>query len=250
MEKTVREAVNLLRVSFKMQRLDAQAEMPDRALMSMLNNTSLLFIKQTTDNRKLWNSPNIFQTIPCLNLKSVPLADCGFYTSSCNIARSLYKLPRIAEGTNWGMLIKGVYSIDGISRTFIESSSDRYANSLGLQQRTNKIHFWIQDNYLYITDENIQAVKITAFFEEDISEQLQYFPDYCGNALAKGCCSGSDEVSINDMNKCCPQNPLDLEFKCPGYMLNDVIKSITQTYLGVYEKVNESTTTGVPQLKK
>lgn len=232
-----REAISKVRGLFKLQNTDTYSNITDRLILSELQSTALKFIKQTTDRRKLWNSPNIFKTISCLKLQQVPLASCSNYVGNCTVARSVVKLPKIAEGTNFGMLIQGVYSVDMVSRRFIESTPDRYVNSLSLGLRNTQIHFWIQENYLFVGDDKIERIKISAYFEEDIPEDLIPYPSYCGTSLSKGCCPAADEtLSINNQALCCPPNPYDDEFACPGYMVDDVINTVAQRLLSTYKR--------------
>lgn len=234
-----REIISKVRGLFKLQSSETYVNITDRLILSELQSTALKFIKQTTDKRKLWNSPNIFKVLPCILLKQVPLSSCANYggDGSKTIARSVVKLPKIAEGTNFGMLIQGVYSIDTISRRFIESTPDRYVTSLSLGLKNKSIHFWIQEGYLYVGDDMIEKIKISAYFEEDISDDYIPYPTYCGKSLSKGCCPSADETtSINDLSNCCPPNPYDDEFACPGYMVDDVITTVAQRLLSTYKQ--------------
>lgn len=231
-----RENIARVRGEFKLNSADTYVNLPDRLILSELQSTAMKFIRQQTDKRKLWNSPNIFQTLYCLKLKQVPLAECCGYRSDCTISRTLVKLPKILEGTNFGMLIQGVYSIDGISRIFIESDPRRYANSLSLGLKNPQIHYWIWDGYLYIGSDSISQVKISAYFEEDIPEDLIPYPNYCGTALSEGCCPASDQQGAYDMTLCCPPNPYDSPSQVPGYLLDDVVKEVAFKLLQTYKR--------------
>lgn len=235
--RSLREVISEVRGMYKLNNSDTYQNIPDRLIGSLLQNIALNYVKQATDKRKLWNSPNIFTSIPCLPMKQVPLSECCSYTHPCTIARSVVKLPKIAEGTHFGMLIRGVYSVDfpnpnATSRRFIESTPDRFANSLGMKLKTKQIHFWIQDRYLYVSESEIEQIKIYAYFEEDIPLYFQSYPDYCGETRAKGCCPTSTPTDESDIyykdkiQNCCPPNPFDFEFKCPGYMYMDVLNAM------------------------
>ena len=240
-ERSLREAISRTRGEFKIISSDTVQNASDRFIASELESTALKFVRQVTDKRKLWNSGNLFTVLPCLKMQQVSIAECCGYRSDYIISRSVVQLPKIAEGNNFGMLIQGVYSIDLISRRFIESTPDRFVNSLSLGLKTNQIHFWIQNKFLYIGSDSIEKVKISAYFEEDIPESLQWYPGYCNSPLSVGCCSASSETnSINDMNLCCPPNPYDLEFKCPGYMQDDVIKEVANKLSGTYKRSADS----------
>jgi hypothetical protein len=218
-KRSLREVISETRIQFKMMSADTNVNISDRYIGSLLQSVALNFIKQATDKRKLWNSPNLFRPLACLKLKQVPLSDCCDYVNPCVITRTVKRLPKIAEGTHFGMLIQGVYSVDypnpnNKARRFIESTPDRYANTLGMKLKHQQIHFWLQDKYLYTSSPELQTIKILAYFEEDIPEDLLY-------------CSG-------DKKPCCPINPYDEEFQCPGYMYNDVIKETANILSSTY----------------
>lgn len=249
-KRSLREAISEVRGMYKLFNSDTYQNIPDRQIASYLQNVSLNYIKQATDKRKLWNSPNIFTPISCLKLKQVSLSECCGYSHPCTIARSIVQLPKIAEGTHFGMLIQGVYSTDfpnpnATSRRFIESTPDRFANSLGMNLKTKQIHFWIQDRYLYISEPEIEQIKIYAYFEEDIPIELQSYPSICNEKRAKGCCPTStptDDSNINDLSICCPSNPYDEEFTCPGYMYMDVLLAMEKV-LEPYKRSQDDKTT-------
>ena len=73
-------------------------------------------IKRETNLRKLWASDTLYTTIPCLEMKEVPISDCCEYAEECNVSRTVDRLPRISEG-NYQYVIQGVYSIDAMGGT-------------------------------------------------------------------------------------------------------------------------------------
>lgn len=214
---TIRGAVSQVRVFLKL--VSADDLISDRAIMNELKNTCLKYIKQQTDKRKLFSSANIFTTLKCIEMESVSLSECCAYTSACNISKSTLPLPRISEGI-YGPLIQGVYSMDK-RKKYKPSTATRYANFLELKSRRIDKFFWIQDNYLYISDEDIELVTISAYFEEDVDIDLY-----------------SCEKIVT-----CPENPLDLEFKCPSYLIDDVIKSTYVVLMETYKRSSADTAT-------
>lgn len=218
---TIRQEISNIRTIFKWVNQDVR--ITDRFLASKLQTIGKKFIKQATDKRALWNSPNLFTPIPCLKMQQVPLSECCDYTSECTISRSILPIPRILEGTKFGMLIQGVRSVSIKGRKFIESSADRYANSLDLELKTNQIHFWIQYNvdgyYIYTSESNLEILTLVAYFEDDIPDTLLY-----------GC-----ETSV----PCCPTNPLDKEYKVPGYMSDDIQKELERQLLETFNRRKE-----------
>ena len=74
--------------------------------------------------------------------------------------------------------------------------------------------FWKQNGYLYITDPDIDMAKLIAYFEDDVPDSLLT-------------CSGTVE---------CPLNPLDAEFKCPGYLEGAVLEMTNSHLLQTYKQ--------------
>ena len=195
---TVQDMISRVRSSFKL--IAADNVISNRVVADELKSAAIKLIKQQTDKRRLFSSDNIFTHIDCLEMQAVPLAECCDYKDPCMIARSKLKLPRIAENI-YGPLVQGVYSINGKVR-FDYADADRYANLLKMYPNKKGLRYWwIHNNYLYVTDSLIEEVNVSPFFEDFVDAR-----DYgCGNSLE------------------CPTNPLDMEFKCPGYLEADVV---------------------------
>jgi len=189
----------------------------DRAIAAELRSTALKFIKQQTDRRRLLASPNIFTTLSCIEMEEVPVSSCCSYQSDCMMAKSKEPLPKLAEGI-YGVLVQGVYSVDK-RVSFKQTSPNRYVNMLQLGMKNVDKYFWVgTDKYLYITDPNIELVSIIALFEDDVDFQLYT----CDNPPP------------------CPTNPLDLEFKCPGFLESGVVQETYKTLLETFERTKEN----------
>lgn len=189
--------------------ITADALVNDRAIFSEAKSVSRILIKRETDRRKLFQSPNLFTHLTCIEMIQVPLAECCEYISDKQISRSKHKIPKVAEGI-FGLLIQQVSSVDN-STFFKESTARRYANILKLGLAGDKF-FWLYNGYLYVSNEDLKAANMFAYFEEDIPLNL-LFPE-C-------------ECTAPPLNPC--QNPLDDEFKCPGYLestVKDMVRDI------------------------
>lgn len=217
---TGRKLVSDVRSMHKL--LSADGRITDRAILSEIRNNSLLLIKRETNLRKLWATDTLFTTLPCLELIEVPISECCGYVDPCTIARSKLKMPAMAEG-NYQYVIQGVYSINALggSGTKIkEVTVSRYTNMLKLAARNPKdIYYMVVNDYIYITNPNIQAIRLTAYFTEEVPNELLY-PD---------CCCGQD---IDQEEKCI--NPLDKEFPIPGYLESQTLTMVSQKLLGTY----------------
>lgn len=223
---TLRELVSNVRSLHKL--LSTDALITDRVIASELKVNSLLLVKRESNLRKLWGTDTVFTTIPCLRMKEVPISECCNYVDPCTIARSIEKIPRILEG-NYQYVIQGVYSINamgGIGKKFKEISVNRYINLLKLPVIKKEAYFWISNDYLYITDPFIEAIRFVALFEEDISNELIYDTE-CGCGTAQ----------VTDEEWC--KNPLDKEFFLPGYLEKQALTLTSQNLLSTYFQIRE-----------
>jgi hypothetical protein len=217
---TGRKLVSDVRAMHKL--LSSDGLLTDRAILSEIRANSALIIKRETNLRKLWATDTLFTTIPCLELIEVPISECCGYTDPCSVARTKLKLPKISEG-NYQYTIQGVYSINalgGNGKKFKEISINRYLNLLKLPNKKNEEYFWITNDYLYINNPVLKAVKLVAFFDKDVSNDIM-FPE-CG-------CGGQLPI-VEDVCK----NPLDKEFALPGYLEKAVLELTSKTLLSTY----------------
>lgn len=225
---TLRKLVSDVRSMHKL--ISTDTLITDRAIASEIRNSALMLIKRETNLRKLWATDTLFTTIPCLELCPVPISECCDYVDPCEVARSKEKLPRISEG-NYQYVIQGVYSINalgGQGKKIKEITVNRYANLLRLPIIKKEEYFWISNDYLYISNPNLQAVRFVALFEEDIPSELRY-PD-CG--------CGTAEVTDEEWCK----NPLDRESFIPGYLEKQVLELTSQKLLNTYFRLKTDLT--------
>jgi hypothetical protein len=217
---TLRKLVSDVRSVHKL--LSTDSLITDRAIASEIRNNSLLLIKRETNLRKLWATDTLFTTIPCLEMVEVSISECCNYVDECSIARTKFKLPRVSEG-NYQYVIQGVYSINALSgqgKKLKEITVNRYINLLKLPVIKKEEYFWITNGYLYVNNPLLRAIRLVAFFEEDVHNDIMY-PE-CG-------CGTPDYT-----NEQLCQNPLDKEFALPGYLEQQVLeitsKKLLQTY--------------------
>lgn len=220
---TARKLISDIRSSHKI--LSTDSLITDRAILSEIRNNTLLLVKRETNLRKLWATDTLYTTIPCLEMMEVPLSECCAYADDCSIARTKFKLPRISEG-NYQYVIQGVYSINALGGKGLkikESTVNRYINTLKLPIIKREAYFWINDGYLYITNPNITAVRISAFFEEEVPNEIMYSECNCGSP-------------IHSNEELC-KNPLDKEFALPGYLESQVLDLTSKKLLSTYFQI-------------
>lgn len=212
---TLRDAISSVRSTNKF--INGNDLINDRAIGAELSRRAILLIKRETNLRRLWSTDTIFQTVGCIAMKKVPISECCNYRSDRMVSRSIERLPRISEGI-YGYLVQGIYDLDA-SVDIKYMNPQRFINRLKLKLLTNDVYFWISDGYIYLTAQNTKNIRIVAYFEEDIPYSLK-FPTGC---------------DCGEVAPTCPDNPLDLEFRCPGYLENQVIEMtsqfLRQTYL-------------------
>lgn len=222
---TNREFISQIRSMGKM--VTSDSLLNDRSILFEGKNIASTLIKRETNLRRLWQSPNLFTRIPCVEMTKVPLAECCEYTSDTEIARSKEKLPKIGEGI-FGLLIQQVSSIDS-GKKFIPTTPMRYANLLKIKVKGgNQVYFWVYDNYLYISKADTEAVSLYAFFEEEPSTDLLFSID----------CGCKNPPSQED--RC--RSYLDREFKCPQYLVSGVQQMTYDNILKFYDQKSKDVT--------
>ena len=217
---TLRKLVSDARSMHKL--LSTDSLITDRAIASEIRNNSLLLIKRETNLRKLWATDTIFTTLPCLEMVEVPISECCDYVDPCSVARSKYKLPSIAEG-NYQYVIQGVYSINAMSgqgKKLKEITINRYINLLKLPIIKKEEYYWISNDYLYVSNPLLKAVRFVALFEQDVPNEILYPECDCGTPQYT-----TEQLCIN---------PLDKEFALPGYLEKQVLELTSQKLLATY----------------
>ena len=108
----------------------------------------------------------------------------------------------------------------GQGKKLKEITVNRYINLLKLPIIKKEEYFWISNDYLYITNPFIKSVRLVAFFEQDIPNDLMVSLCNCG------------EVGLTNDEFC--KNPLDKEFPLPGYLSKQVLSLTSDTLLKTY----------------
>lgn len=191
--------------------ISSDNNMTDRTIYGILKKNASLLIKRETNQRKLWNSPNLFTPLECIPMVPVPLSECCEYKHPCTIARSEMKIPQISEGI-FGLLVQSVFSPG--KRKFEYASPDRFVNFLSMKLVNTKKYYWVYNDYLYISDGNIDFVDVYAYFDVEFNPK-----DY------SKCYKGPDLTCVN---------PLDKEFQIPSYLEKQLIDLTNETLMKTY----------------
>ena len=147
-------------------------------------------------------------------MEMVSSINCGKEIPSCDILRSVEKLPKIAE-SNLASIIKGIYNLDNSERIDFVSINDviRLTNS---KYKPKGIKAFIKDEYLFIPfRKNPKAVAIEAYFE--------------------------NPLEVYQRNKCKEQDSCisyyDSEWKCPSDLQSVVIQEVNKELSYFFSRV-------------
>ena len=207
---TLRQLVSQVRSMNKL--ISGDNVLTDRTVAQEINSVNVKYVLQKYDNREALTSPSLFTTLPCIPMVKVDIVECCDVQTNCKIRKSEYPLPPIAN-SKFNNVVQGVWSLDKRVR-FKECPPNRYANYLKLNNKTKERFFWIIDNYLYVTDENIEKVAIAAFFTEPVDTRLYS-------------CEGEP---------LCPANPLDLPFRTLPKIVDDIKVAAYQRVMEIYRR--------------
>lgn len=210
---TVREVVASIRSMNKL--LSVDQSLTDRAIASEIKTTASLLIRRELILKKLWSTQTIFTSLKCVQLCEVPIAECCDYQSDCTIRKSQCKIKGIADLGTYGLAIQGVFNIENKKR-YVEVSPPRYANILKMNLPKKDRYYWFSDEFLYVSDPNVEAVNIIAYFDTDV--KLEGENCQCEGSSAEDCI-----------------NPLDLEFKCPEYLIENVKTIVNEKLAQIYK---------------
>lgn len=121
----------------------------------------------------------------------------------------------------------------GKGKKMKEITINRYMNLLKLPVVKNEEYYWISNDYLYVSNPLLQAVRLVAMFEGDVPNEIMY-PD-CD------CCS-----KVVDDDWC--KNPLDKPFSLPGYLETQVLEltsnKLLKTYFNIKSDISQDNIDG------
>lgn len=198
----------------------------DRLVLSIVQAINIKLVIQQLQRRIGVNSPNLFTDIPCLKMTPVPLYTCCDTTSDCMVASSQMKLPALVEGY-YGNVVRGVFSIDSKVKFTELPNPNNYVNLSKIYPKSKKVYYWIQNGYLYISDPNIEVVKISAFFAD--------IEDVCKFLECVECVDPKDFTY-------CPTNPLDLDFKSLPKLEDDIVRLAAAEVMDTFKRLRPEIT--------
>lgn len=186
------------------------------------------FMKKDNEARRIWKLQEGWYPLECLQMREVPVTECAeLDTYVCQkLMKSLDKIPTTFS-SRYGNFIKYVSSVNfGV---FYEPKSPKEWKAIQkreFQDKTKRYYFFI-DNYLYIPIDkkdpiqSPESIRLEALFRDQI--------DAARLNLKNSDCSNCDRCLT----------PLDFQFVCPEYLLDDVKKELLKQLSGIYLQVKE-----------
>jgi hypothetical protein len=142
--------------------ISEDARISDRFLYNLALSVSSVLIGREVNLRKLLSSDNLLTYVPCVELERVPLSDCCDIDIECTIRRSKERLPMLLEAKT-GYIIEGVWNIlNNKKLDYITTNS--YINIARLADKPKATYYTIRDGYLYVFNEHIEKVNMSAAF--------------------------------------------------------------------------------------
>lgn len=210
--------------------LNTDEHISKRFIFNKLLETTAVFVKRENDLKRLFKSSDVWTPIPCFPLeKKSPVECCLVDIPECYfIMKSKYKLPATFSG-NHGNIIREVSSVLPIGKPLDlnkplhqpmfftpVSGAKEYRNKINREfVNPNVRYYWIEDDYIYIPDTEIEGVRIVAYFLRPWEVKST---DYC-----------SGETTC--------VKPLDEPFNCPTYLYGVVQEEVIKNLANTYEKI-------------
>lgn len=176
-----------------------------RFLSSRIKDKIKNFVKQDADNRRFSKLSELWRPFPPIQMIEVLNIDYPIVTPNCKtLMKSKKKLPK-TYSSNYGKLLR-IFNISG-EREYTLISKIDYVDIQNREYRDKRIKYaWIEDDYLFIPDSQVEVVKALGFNEETI-----------------------------ECDKCA--KPLDTELSIPPYLLDIVKKDIVNELMGSTKRV-------------
>jgi hypothetical protein len=166
---TIGESITRVRTAVKAVKEDPF--LTDRNIYFALVKYGETLLKREDNQYKLMKMSSIWTDLPYVELIDVDKiqAQCAGVYSGCYIKRTKEKLPKILDGS-FGPLIRSVSSIDGSMELYRTEPGTYSSITKTTNFKYNKQkYFWYIDGYLYLPDNQWDAIKVEALFDGDIA---------------------------------------------------------------------------------
>jgi hypothetical protein len=213
MSKTYKDILSELASDVRSFNLDDRISF--RYLYSKLNGKLEYFLKLESKSREIAKDPTVWKTINCVELEDSNNTVCGFIDGCNTLKKSKTTLPE-AQVLSTGLSLK-VFTIDGLTELQIIQSRE-YKDYITREYKTTKLAYWIENNYLYIPNTDIEAVRITLMPKDPAAVDAAN-----GISSGTGTCSG----------------PLDSTINYPDYLITLAKQEVLKELTGAYKAITE-----------
>lgn len=176
---TIGESITRVRAALKAVKEDPF--LTDRNIYFAIIKYGETLLKREDNQYKLMKMSSIWTDLPYVELIDVDKiqAQCAGVYSGCYIKRTKEKLPKILDGS-FGPLIRSVSSIDGSMELYRTEPGTYTSITKTTNFKYNKQkYFWYIDGYLYLPDNQWDAIKVEALFDGDIAPYHCETDDQC-----------------------------------------------------------------------
>lgn len=145
-----------------------------RYILRIGQNKAKFYIAQKLLDKSLFRETNLFKTIECFRLNSEETIKCGIHEfMRCDsLMKSKKKIPGLVYN-RLGASIISITSLNG-ETIFLPTTLKGFLNAKNRKsvQKLKIKYYYIQDNYLYLPDSEIEYVTITyiPFDESEVEE--------------------------------------------------------------------------------
>jgi len=176
---TIGESITRVRAALKAVKEDPF--LTDRNIYFAVIKYGETLLKREDNQYKLMKMSSIWTDLPYVELIDVDKiqAQCAGVYSGCYVKRTKEKLPKILDGS-FGPLIRSVSSIDGSMELYRTEPATYTSITKTTNFKYNKQkYFWYIDGYLYLPDNQWDAIKVEALFDGDIAPYHCETDDQC-----------------------------------------------------------------------
>jgi hypothetical protein len=165
MQYSIRQHISRIKTPFKQVTTDSR--LTDRFIYLLLRKHRGFLLKK--ENDWLLTQQELYQSKTYTELIDVDSVEaCGIQTD-CTIKRTRERLENIVSNIN-GEIIQSVTSLDGsVKLTKIRQSAWIKKQNKTTSKYDKTLYYWILDGYAYFPNTEWDAVKIVAYFDEDIN---------------------------------------------------------------------------------
>jgi len=208
----IKEIIQLIKEEYNKGVASDDSRLSNRFIYFKMLSVRNLLLKRKKNAKQQLSMQDV--TDMCLKMKEVDGIDCCDFIGSCNINRSVKKIPKILSSL-YGDMIVNVSGVNYKRKIFkIDISQLPYVNTFKYAKNTAK--YFISDNYLYMIGKDLpEQVRLKAVLE---------------NPLDKINC---DNIDTEESCK----SYLDLDFPIDGSDVHDIV---TLTVKEIFETLKNS----------